>query len=184
MSDFGNPLEPEHIFKRVLWRSTHGVGSALEQSTTWTITGVAAIVGLFVANLNSVSDIVSLGGIRWSLILFAFSILAGAVSKQLGMAVQSGISTMTQVESLLASEAGQQLMNDMQIEPQQLMSEIGEPFVWPLNELMRRAGVRGLHDYLSSDKRMVRMFCFQLYLNAIHALAAIAAIFVLACSIY
>lgn len=183
MSDLGKPLRPEHVFKRVLWRSTLGVGATMEQFTTWTITGIAAIVGLFIANLDAVSEIVSLNGIRWSLLLFALSILAGAISKQYGMAVQSGINTMHQLESLLNTEAGQQVIDDMQIEPEQLISEIADPFLWPLKRVMRRAGERGLNDYLSGDKRMIRMFCVQLYLNALHGLAAIAAIVVLACSI-
>ena len=183
MSDFAKPIQPEHLFKRVVWRSTLAVGVTMEQFTTWTITGVAAIVGLFIANLDAVSQIVTLDGIRWSLILFAISILAGALSKQFGMGVQSGINTMAQIEALLTSEAGQGLMDEMQIEPKQLIREIAAPFVWPLNRLFRRAGERGLHDYLAGDKRMVRFFCFQLYLNALHGLTALSALVVLACSI-
>ena len=183
MSDLGKPLRPEHIFKRVIWRSTLGIGIAMEQFTTWTITGIAAIVALFIANLDAVSEIASLEGIRWSLILFSVSILSGALSKQFGMAAQSGIKTMAEIQALLSSDAGQELMDEMETEPQQMIDEIAAAFVWPLNSVYRNAGIRGLHDYLAGDKTMVRFFCYQLYLNLFHGFVALLALVVLACSI-
>ena len=183
MSDLGKPLRPEQIFKRVIWRSTLGVGVAMEQFTTWTITGIAAIVALFVANLDAVSAIASLEGIRWSLILFSVSILAGALSKQFGMAVQSGIKTMSEMQALLSSDAGQELMDGMETEPRQLIDEIAAAFVWPLNRMYRNAGQRGLREYLAGDKTMVRFFCYQLYLNLFHGIIALLALVILACSI-
>ena len=183
MTDQSKPLQPEQIFKRVMWRSILSIGAALEQSTTWTITGVAAIVGLFISNLDSASKIIAVSGIRWSLILFASSLLAAAISKQIGMAVQSGVRTIGELESLLNSEPGKKLMDAMTVEPRELMKEIAEPFLWPLSWVMRRGGERGLQDYLSGDKRMVRMFCLQLYFNMLHSLLAVVALIVLAVSI-
>ena len=49
MSDEGKKLQPEQVFKKVIWRSTLAVGGSIEQFTTWTITGIAAIVGLVVS---------------------------------------------------------------------------------------------------------------------------------------
>jgi hypothetical protein len=54
MSDEGKVLQPEHIFKKFIWRSSIEIGDPLEKFTTWTIGGVAAIVGLLVSNLDSV----------------------------------------------------------------------------------------------------------------------------------
>lgn len=183
MTDQGSPLRPEHVFKRVTWRSMLSVGAALEQSTTWTITGVAAIVGLFISNLDSASKIIGLGGIRWSVILFASSLLAAAISKQIGMALQSGLRTVTELESLLSSEQGKTLLSAMALDPHQLTTDIAEPFLWPLSWLMRRAGERGTRDYLAGDKRLVRMFCLQLYFSMAHSLLAVVALIVLAVSI-
>jgi hypothetical protein len=176
MGDEGKELAPEQILKRAIWRATMSVGSALEQSTTWTLTGVAAIVALFISNLDAVSKIVTAGGVRISMILFAASILTGAISKITGMALQSGLGTITEMEKLLSSAAGTELMDAMTLEPRQLARELGEPFVWPLSRLMKRAGARGVTDYLSSDKRFVKLFCWQIYFNVFHALLAVAAI--------
>ena len=63
------------------------------------------------------------------------------------------------------------------------MKEIAEPFLWLLSWVMRRGGERGIRDYLSGDKRMVRMWCLQLYFNMLHSLLAVVALIVLAVSI-
>jgi hypothetical protein len=182
MSDEGQPLSPEQVFKKFAWRSVVAVAPGLERSTTWTITGVAAIVALFVGNLEAVSKIVNLGGIRWSLLLLAASLLLGAISKQIGMALESGLASVTEVEKLLTSKEGDELMEAMSVEPRKLMHDLAEPFVWPLSLITRRSGEQGVVDYLSSDKRFIRMFCWQIYFNLFHAITAVAAIVVLACS--
>jgi len=182
MTDEGQPLTPEQVFKRVLWRSVLSVTAGVEQSTTWTVTGVAAIVALFISNLDAVSKIVTGSGVRWSLILFAASLLTGAISKVLGMALQSGLKTIAEMETLLLSKDGSNLMDAMTVEPRQLMAEISEPFLWPMSLLMRQAGERGVSDYLSSDRRYVRIFCWQIYFNLFHAVLGVAAIVSLAVS--
>ena len=183
MSDEGTVMSPEHVFKKMIWRSTVEIGGALERSTTWTIGGVAAIVAVLVSNLESVARITSLGGIKISVILFTFSLLFGALSKQIGMAVMAGVNTLKQTEALLNSEASQDLMAKMTIEPRQLVQELAEPFLWPLSTLMRKSGERGLIDYVAGDKSFVKMFCFQVAFNALHVLLAVAALFVIGLSI-
>jgi len=78
MSDEGQPLKPEHVFKKVVWRSTLALSESMEQATTWSITGIAAIVALLISNLDSVGKLVSPEGIRWSLILFTASLVVGS----------------------------------------------------------------------------------------------------------
>lgn len=183
MSDEGTVMRPEHVFKRVVWRSTVEVGEALERSTTWTIGGVAAIVAVLVSNLDSVAKIASLEGIKISVVLFTLSLLFGALSKQVGMAVIAGVNTLKQTEALLNSEVGQQLIGQMTIEPKQLVQELAEPFLWPLSTFVRKGGERGLVDYVAGDKRFVKMFCFQIAFNAVHVLLSVAALFVIGLSI-
>jgi len=183
MSDEGQPLTAEQVFKKTIWRSTLATGAALEQFTTWTITGTAAIVALVLSHLESVSKIISPSSLKAGIVLFTVSILAGVFSKQIGMAVANGLETVNRLEGLLASESDKQLRADMRIEPKQLMSEVSEPFLWPLSALVRRSGERGVTDYLAADKRFVRLLCIQLYLNLVHALLAVAALMTLALSI-
>jgi hypothetical protein len=49
--------------------------------------------------------------------------------------------------------------------------------------LVRKSGECGITDYLSADKRFVRMFCLQIAFNALHALLALAALLVIGLSI-
>src|SRR5206468_4105296 len=117
------------------------------------------------------------------LILFAFSLLFGVMSKQIGMAVANGLETANRLEALLASENGRHLMSQMTVEPRQLMNELAEPFLWPISVLVRRSGARGITDYAAADRRFIRFLCIQLYFNMVHALLAAAAVVTLALSI-
>jgi hypothetical protein len=183
MSDEGTEISAEQIFKQFIWRNTVKVGESLEKSTTWTIGGVAAIVAVIVSDMGSVAKIASLDGIKTSIILFTLSILFGAVSKLVGMAVIAGINTLKETEALLASDAGQNLIGQMTIKPRQLIRELAEPFIWPISTFIRKGGERGLEDYVSSDKRFVKMFCIQIVSNALHVVLAVSALFAIAFSI-
>ncbi|GAB1265686.1 hypothetical protein [Aurantivibrio infirmus] len=182
MSDEGKPITSEHIFKKFVWRQSISVGESMERFTTWTITGCAALVALTISNLESINNIVSLSSLKLSVILFVISLLFGVVSKMLGMALQSGIRLLNDMESQLHSEAGKSIMDSMNIESKQLINDLASPYWWPLSTLMRKSGEAGIKGYLSSDKRFVKMFCLQLYTNLFHIVfAALAIIAVIAC---
>lgn len=176
MDDESEATRPETIFKQCVWRNTIDIGQALERSTTWTVGGVAAIVTLLLTNLDSVVQIASLGGTKACIVLLTLSILAGAISKQIGMAVIAGINTLKQTEALLNSEAGQSLMGQMTTEPKQLVADLATPFLWPISLFIRRGGERGLNDFAGGDKRFIKMFCLQILFNGLHGLLAIAAL--------
>lgn len=176
MSDEGGPITPEHVFKKFVWRQSIAVGESLEKFTTWTITGCAALVALMFGNLESINEIVPLPSLKYSIILFVMSLLFGVISKLLGMVLQSGIRLLIDMENQLNSEVGKNMMSSMNIEPNQLVSDLAAPFWWPLSTIMRKSGETGLKDYLSSDKRFVRMFCLQLYTNLAHIFLAALAI--------
>lgn len=183
MSDKGNPLSADQIFKKIVWRHTISISHAMEQATTWSLTGVAAIIGLFISNLNSVGTLVSSSGLRWFLISFTASLIFGAISKQIGMALGKGLEMVEKLEGVLYSDQGQALIGHMTTPPRELMKEIAEPFFWPLSSFIRRGGFQGIEDYLSSDKRFVRLFCTQLIFTYLHGITAAAGLLVIACSI-
>ena len=189
MSDEGKPISPEHIFKKIVWRSTLALGGVLEQSTTWTLTGVAAILALLVSKIDTVSKIytvskiVSPTSLRNSIILFTLSILAAVVSKQLGIGIANGLKTMSELDGVLSSREGQQLIYSLEKDGRQLVLELAQPFWWPFSALFRRSGEKGLSDYLAGEKSLVRMLNFQIYLNGLHGILASAALLILAFSI-
>ena len=74
-------------------------------------------------------------------------------------------------------------MGDMTIAPRDLVKEMSEPWLWPLSSVMRKSGIAGLTDYVSADKRFVRLFCLQLYFNVVHGLLAVAALITMGLSI-
>lgn len=177
-------MRPDEVLKRLAWRGVLSIGSPMEQWTTWTMTGAAAMVALFISNLDSANEIISLQGIRWCLLLLAFALLFGGLSKQLGMAVQGGLTAARDLESLLNTEDGQSLIEHVQAEPKELIQGIARPFLWPMSAIMRRAGERGVDDHLDGDKRLVFLFCLQWYASNIHVILIAASIVVLALSIH
>ena len=162
MSDEGKPLRADQIFKKIVWRHTVSLSHTMEQATTWSITGVAAIIALFISNLDSVGTLVSSTGLRWFLISFTSSLVFGAISKQIGMALVKGLDLVEKMEDMLYSEQGQLLISQMSTPPRELIKEIAEPFYWPLSSYIEKGGFKGIEDYLSSYKRFVKMFCIQM----------------------
>ncbi len=183
MSDEGLPIKPEHVFKKIIWRNVASLSEAMDHATTWSITGIAAISGLLITKLDAVGQFVSRGGLRWALLLFTASLVVGAFSKQVAAAVMKGLAMIEKLEALLSSAEGQALMDRMSTPPRQLIEEIAAPFWWPLSTLMRKSGVKGLSDYLSSDKRFITMFQVHMVLVYLHGLCALAAFVVIAASI-
>lgn len=182
MSDEGSQMTPEQIFKKIVWRQSISMGESMEKFTTWTITGCAALVGLIISNLDSINSIIPITSLRYSIILFVASMLFGVLSKMFGMALTSGINLINDMENKISSSAGKNLMDSMSIEPKQLVKELSEVYWWPLSCIMRKAGNEGVKDYLSSDKRLVNLFCTQLFTNFIHIIfAALALVAVTAC---
>jgi hypothetical protein len=99
------------------------------------------------------------------------------------MSVASGLESIKQIEAVLLSEAGQRLMDDMTIEPEKLSEEIADPYLWPMSWLMRYSSRNGQSDPLIADKRLVKIFCLQLFFNFWHFFLAIAALIAVACSL-
>ena len=183
MSDEGQLLKPEHVFKKIVWRNTLAMSETIERATTWSITGVAGIVALFISNLDSVSKLVSPRGLRWSLILFTASLVVGAVSTHCGMAITKNITTAEKLEGLLMSEEGRNFLSQLSTPIPQLMDEIAEPFWWPLSATVKKAGRRGLGDYLASNKSFIKIFCIQLLLVYLHWLFTVFGLVIIAISI-
>ena len=183
MSDEGTPIKPEHVFKKIVWRSVASLSEAMDHATTWSITGIAAIAGLLITKLDAVGQFVSRAGLRWALILFTASLVAGALSKQIAAAVTKGLAMIEKLEALLSSEQGQALMDRMSTPPRQLIEEIAAPFWWPLSKLMRDGGLKGLADYLSADKHFITLFQVHMVFVYLHGLFALAAFIVIAASI-
>lgn len=179
MSDEGKPLQPKHIFKKIIWRNTLEVSSKIEGFLTWTITGIAGIVGLIVSHIDSVEKIASVKSIKISILCFTLSLLAGVIAKQLGIVITNGLKTINEIEGILLSEDGKTLIRNLNINPKQLIEEMSSPFFWPLSRIMRKSGEKGITDYLAADKFLINLFCYQFYFNLAHFLLVVSGLIIL-----
>jgi hypothetical protein len=180
MNNEGKPLQPEHIFKKIVWRNILSISPKIEEFLTWTITGIAGIVGLIVSNIDSVEKIASLESIKKSILCFTLSLLAGVIAKQLGIGITNGLRTMNEVEGFLFSEDGKTLIKNLNTDLKQLMEEISSPFYWPLSWVMQKSGKKGLIDYLAAEKNLICLLCLQFYFNLAHFLLAGVALVIIA----
>ncbi len=183
MSDFGKPVQPEHLFLKIVWRRIISISKGMEPTTTWTVAGIAAILGFCLGNLESIGEIVSRGGLRWFVILLTVSMLLGVFSKLVGMALSYGLDLLPAVERDLSSPEAIAAMSRMKIPPEEFGQRVAEPFLWPLNRVFKKAARQGMHDYLHGERKFVWMFCIQLYSNLFHLGFAATAFVVLACNI-
>jgi hypothetical protein len=152
----------------------------MEHFTTWTVTGIAAILALLVVNLQPVSAMIPAGALRVALYCLVGSLFLGVLSKQAGMALSQGLQMLASLEAELYSAEGKKLFHDLTTGDDQLAQYIAAPFWWPLSSLMRRSFVRAADDPLKGDRILVRLYCFQLYSNLFHVLLAGVALIVLA----
>ncbi len=173
-------MEFNDIFKKLFWRTIVQASDRYEQYISWTITGIAAVLALIIGNIDSIRAIVDQCSLKTALILMTLSIIFGVASKFGAVAVSVGRSLAIEIESQLNSDAGQQLMDGMDVDIEKLASEISEPFWWPMSVLIKKSMLSGVADPLKGEKLLVGYFCFHVYCNIFHiilgalGLAAIA----------
>lgn len=161
-------MTPEQELKKLTWRSVISLGESMEKSTTWTLTGVAAIVTLIIGNLESISKLISLMGIKITLACFILSLIFGVISKLYGMSLSAALQIVKEIEKSLNSESGKNIIDNITIDNQQLANEIAEPFYWPLSKLMKNGMNSGDKDFLSGDKKLVGIYSKQVFTNFSH----------------
>jgi len=183
MSDEGMTLKAEHVFLKIIWRGILSSSKATDFFTTWSITGVTAITGLLITNIDTVGQLVSRRGLLWAIILFTASILLGALSKHIGVMIVSGLMMIEQLESQMGSKQVQDLMTQIITPPQQMIEEMVSPFWWPLSWWMRKKGMEGLTDPLTADKMYITFWHIHAGFVWLHTLCGIGGFVVIAVSI-
>jgi len=183
MSDEAQQLEAEKKYKQWVWRNMVAGSAAALQAIGWSITAVAAIAALLIDKLDTIGNAVSLTGLKWGLVFFAFSLLFGALCKFLGWAVINSLEAMAKAEAFSKSADGQEIWKDLPRDRNRLMIEVAEPFWWPLSSYYRAAVVKAMADPLSNEKRLIKMNCLQVFSSAFHILFATLAIIIVGFSI-
>lgn len=176
-------LKPEDQFLRIIFAGVSAMAEPIEVFATWCITGVAAILGLLVANLDSVSKIISAPSLRWGIVLLTSSMLAGALAKQFGIAIRRGLAMLESLYTELESPDGSVMMESMTTSPEEMQSKMAAPFLWPINVLMLRAARRGATDPINGEKRFVKLLCIQMYGAYAQAIFAVVGLLIFASGI-
>lgn len=170
---------PEGQFLTVCWRTILDMAGPISEQYKWLLTGVAAILGVIVANLESIQRVVCDANLKISLCLLIASVLLAAVAYLLSIMLKARNDVASKLEQILGTEQAQALLAQMTIEQSQLREELCKPFFGPMRLLMRRAAERGANDQFAAEKGGITLVVWQAYAMWVSLPLAAAALIVL-----
>ena len=176
-------LKPEERFIRVVFLGILAAAGTMAEFAKWCVSGTAAILALLIANLGSVSIIISSLSLKWGMILLSISMLTGVFVTQLGTGIRMGVEMIESLYAELAKPEAQAAMAGSRLPPEEMRKKLLEPFLWPLSILIARTAKKAQTDSIAGEKRYVRMFCILIYGSLVQTISAIAGLVVLACGI-
>lgn len=135
----------------------------ISEQYKWMLTGVAAILGVIVANLESIQNVVSDANLKISLGLLIASVLLAAVGYLLSTMLKARNDVGSKLEQILGTDQGKALLAKMTIEQSQLHEELCKPFFGPMRFLIRRAAKRGVNDQFAMEKGGITLMLWQAY---------------------
>jgi len=77
------------------------------------VTGEAALLGLIISHIESISKIVAQFSLKWSIVLLVFSILCGVIAKHVSMAVVLMVGLTDEMYKEFNSEEGQMMFSNL-----------------------------------------------------------------------
>jgi hypothetical protein len=178
-SDVDNMIEkqtPEGQFLTVCWRTTIGMAGAVSEQYRWLLTGIAAILGLIVANLKSIQGVVDDAYLKSSLCLLVASVFLAAVAYLLSTSLKLRNDVCSQLEQVLGSKEAQAVMQRMTAAQSELQKELCGPFFGPMKWIMAKAAKNGALDPFAIEKSGIRLIVWQAYAMWISMLLAAVAL--------
>ena len=112
----------------------------------------------------TLTKILSISALHWGLTFLVISILAGVLVKQFGFLIASGVSTMDTMYSEFETPAGQEMLQNLKLKPEEINEGMISAFLWPISFFVKRACTKGAIDFLASDKKLIKLLCVQMYL--------------------
>lgn len=174
-------LKPEQRFLRIVFVGVLSIAGPAGDFAKWCVSGVAAILALLIANLASVSAILSHSSLKWGMIFLAVSLLAGVFAVQLSMGVRMGTLLIESLYQELATPEAQAAIAASTLPTHEMTKQMCEPFLWPWNRFMLRGATNGVTDALKGEKRFVKMFCLLMYASMMQTGTAVLGLIVFAC---
>lgn len=127
------------------------------------LTGIAAILGLMVANLDSLQKVVHGAYLKWSLSLLVISVVLASIAYLLSTTLKARNEVIYQLEKALNSMEAQAVLSQMTTEQSEVRRELCEPFFGPMKWFMARAAENGANDQFATEKCGITLMVWQAY---------------------
>lgn len=154
---------PEGQLLTVAWRTVLGLAGPVSEQYRWLLTGLAAILGLMVANLDSIQKVVHDANLKWSLSLLVISVVLSSIAYLLSTALKVRNDVMYQIEQVLGTAEAQAVLSQMTTEHSEVQRQLTEPFFGPMKWLMVRAVNKGSNDPFAIEKDGITLMVWQAY---------------------
>lgn len=154
---------PEGQFLTVCWRTMLEMAGPISEQYKWLLTGIAGILGVVVANIESLQKAVSGICLKVSICLLIAAVLLAAIAYLLSTMLHARNNVVAKLENVLGTVEARAILSQMKIEPPQLREELCKPFFGPLKFFMRRAAERAAVDQLSAEKGSITLAVWQAY---------------------
>lgn len=177
MSQYIELLTLGQNLTRLAYRSQSPLAKAMVHSTTWILTGTAAIVGAVILSLASVVTVVDETSLKWGIIWLVISMLGGCFAKQSGEAFIQG---MAALDDMYAALGSQPYAESTESFPDDLGDEIASGYIFPLTYVIKRGFTSGSEDPLFAEKRLMKIFSITIFLSWIQSGAGATGLIVMA----
>jgi hypothetical protein len=160
--------------------ATNRVSASLDTFSGWLAAGFGAALALFIANLDTVSDFVSLESIKCAAFLFLASAFLAVIDKFLAAFIAAGTTTATEGAALGKDLAERGVEFDVPA----FFSEIARALFWPLSAFARRAFAKvGTGDFAGPSRMYTKAAQIQAVVVVIQAFLSLAAAVVIVCGL-
>jgi hypothetical protein len=142
-------------------------------------TGIAAVLAVIIANLQSILEVVSDGHLKTAVSLLVGSVFLASAAYLLSSALKVRNEVANELERILGSPGVKTVLSQIQMDPAAMRAEMCKPFFGPLGWIMKRAAQKGALDPFNMEKGSIRLIVWQAYtmwLSMILAVVALAAL--------
>jgi hypothetical protein len=154
---------PEGQVLLVLWRTIISMSGAVAEQYRWILTGLAAVLGVIIANLSSIQAVVDDAHLKSAICILVASVFLAAIAYLLSATVKVRGEVAIQLEQILSSPQGRSVVSQIQMESVQFQKEMCRPFFGPLRWLMSRAAREGGLDPFHQEKGSITIIVWQAY---------------------
>lgn len=171
---------PEGQLLVITWRTLLSMAGTVSVHYRWVLTGLAAMLALVVANLDSIQKVVAIGHLKVSLVLLIVSVALACVAYMLSASLVARNEVMIKIESVLGSTEGQTLLSQASLADPDFRREFCKPFFGPLKWIVVRSIDDGARDPFASEKRSIAYVVWQAYAMWVSVAFAAASLITLA----